>query len=173
MAQVSTVVITPNGAQDQQQLTAQIDDRPTGYNGGKTQFSWGEDVYIALYHDGREQTITFGVTGGTMTKVAENQTINASDVLQFVESAEANTSKPVVTLSSMTWFGGSPSQRTARASGGNIVLSYTGTGTPPALGVYIGKASYQTKANFYKLTLPAKPSNADADYQVMIWFKAE
>jgi len=171
MAQVATVVITPSGVD--MQISAEVDQRPDGYNGGKTQFGWGDAVYLALYNDGKATNITAGATAGTISAVKNNESITIKDLVQFVEVSEASPSKPVISLSSMTWFGGAPQQRTPKASNGKIVLEFAGSGTPPAVGVYVGKATYTTKANIYKLVLPQKPSGADADYQVMVWFKAE
>lgn len=171
MAQVSTVIITPSGVD--MQASAETDARADGYNGGKTQFGWEDTVFIALYHDSNVSKVTAGATSGTISLVKANESIEVKDIMQFVNTTEFSPSKPVAALSKVEWYGSQPQGRTAKAKNAKILLEYTGSGTPPALDVYVGKATYTTKAHIYKLVLPKKPTGSDADFQVMVWFKAE
>ena len=172
MAQVATVVITPSGSD--LQVMAEVDGRPDGYNSGKTQFGWGDTVYLALYHDGSSMKVDAGATSGSISLVKANESVTIKDMAQFVNTTDGNTSKPIITLNSMEWFGSTPEPRVAKAKNAKLVLDYIGTGTPPPVGVYVGRVNYTAKANIYKLVLPTKAAAGnDPEYQVMVWFKAE
>lgn len=172
MAQVATVVITPQGSD--LNIVAEIDNRPDGYNGGKSQFAWGDDVYILLHKDGSDSIIKSGATAGTINIQAQDQTLTFRDVVQFINSTEASPRVPVAGLSSVQWFGANPSPRTAQAKNSKIVLDYSGNGTPPPVGVYVGVAEVTSRTDVYKLTLPQKSAAGGVeDFQIIVWFAAE
>lgn len=173
MSQVSTVVITPSDNTDYLNIVAEIDSRSTGYNGGKTQYKWGDDVYLLLYIGSQNVNITAGATSGSMALV-RSEAVPISETVTFANVATASPSKPVTSLGAVRWFGSSPQNRVLELKDGVFNLKYTRTGKEPDVGVFIGQVNYTSRANVYKLTLPKKEAvNADDNFQVVAWFKAE
>lgn len=173
MSQVSTIVITPSDDDGYLNIIAEIDSRNAGYNAGKSQFKWSDDVYLLLYYGAQHVNLSVGTTAGSIGLSAV-ETITVSEVVTFSNSKTASPSKPISALGSITWFGSSPQNRRLDLIDGNFSLTYTGTGVEPEVGVFIGQVTYTSKANVYKLALPAKAvANNNPDFQVVAWFKAE
>ncbi|UCG18280.1 MAG: hypothetical protein JSU84_06985 [Thiotrichales bacterium] len=173
MSQVSTIVITPNDDNGYLNIIAEIDRRNAGYNAGKTQFKWSDDLYLLLYYGAQDVTLSAGTTAGSIALRA-TETITVTEVVTFSNSKNASPSKPISALGSITWFGSAPQNRRLDIIDGNFNLTYTGSGVEPEVGVFIGQVTYTSKANVYKLTLPTKAaSNNNPDFQVVAWFKAE
>jgi len=93
-------------------MTAMVDDRPDGLNGGKTSFEPGDEVGILLFVP---STITYlgfvtsadGSPGFSMAPAtpATAQYVVENEMAAFIDEKEASVQKPIDSAFTKTWMG--------------------------------------------------------------------
>lgn len=161
--EVTTTVQLTFGSGDSNKghLSAEVDNRPGGLNGGKTKFSGGEPVYVLLYKS-RNVSITQKLVSAGSIYPGQNQLIDMEEIITFQNKREASLSKPVSGMLDVTWLGNSlgwltvdVDQTTVNASGA---------------GVAVAKVSYKTEAQSYRISTP-RSVNGETNYS-LIFFAA-
>jgi hypothetical protein len=112
-------------------LTAEIDDRPTGYNKGKTSFAPGDAPVFLLYKsdDVIIDDMIVSLTGVTLQNLGEGET-EITDEVQFANVAEGSLSKPYLSGLNVQWLG---------RSLGSLVVSQQSKVLAPNHGVAIAR----------------------------------
>lgn len=166
MADSATIVVqfgvAPGGSGDGH-LSAEVDSRETGLNGGQSAFSPGSDVYI-LAHRTTNVTITdYLSSAGTLAAQAPISYQVTQD-LSFEDSRTASLSKPVAgaTLDSVEWFGNSLGALTVAADKMTVEA--------PDRGVAIARVTYTVNADVFRLATPAT-INGQTTYPILVLFK--
>jgi len=100
----STTVVVNFGGAASDTLSAEVDDRATGLNGGQTSFDPGDTVYYLLYHSPTVRVSTITASAGSVQRVSPGVVVKEVDV-QFENKATAALSVPATGIVSVTWLG--------------------------------------------------------------------
>lgn len=127
-------------------LSAEIDSREDGLNGGKTSFAPGETVYF-LVHKGANVTIdSVEASAGTASLGSEIEYAKEDDVI-FEGASTASLPMPSLGIVSVRWMG--------RALGDVTLGTDAQTLTASSAGVAVARVKYTVKATTGTLTSPA------------------
>jgi hypothetical protein len=157
----ATVVVnfTDNASAGGGILTAEIDGRPAGFNGGKSSFVAGDSPVILIYRTTNVVINSVIPSTGVMSPHGSGTSLETQD-LQFATDVSATLDKPITgSLVSTKWLG--------RDLG---TLSLTGeagvraTGTPPGIARVTYNATYQA----YRLSNVVSPLNGETVFPVVI-----
>jgi hypothetical protein len=77
------------------QASAEVDDRPIGYNYGKSSFMPGEDVYMLLFMPYNYEVKFSTCSSGTLASTTKKDTKLISEVVQFVDTDSFSPSYPM------------------------------------------------------------------------------
>lgn len=125
-------------------LSAQLDDRPTGLNGGTTGFKPGDSPAFLVFKS--SDVILDSVVasaGGVVNAGAGSYTVE--ETITFANSDTASLSKPFASGGLVTWYGNNLGGLTFS---GNSVRAST-------KGVAVAKVSYQANYVAYRLNSPS------------------
>lgn len=137
-------------------LSAEIDSRDNGLNGGKTSFSPGEDVYILVYKSSNVSIVSADASAGsvapqgsTVVTVTEDLTYAGQNTSQLAKPSNSG-------LSSSKWLGNNLGSLTV---GADQVTVTAGSASDTSVGV--AKVTYETTALIYKLSSPLTVEGED------------
>ncbi len=143
-------------------LSAEVDARPNGLNGGKTSFSPGETVYILVYKSDNVSITETICSAGSLTAQG-TATVTVADELMFEETDSASLSVPArAELASSVWYG--------RSLGALTLQSDKVTVKAASKGVGVAKVSYEALALIYALASPAS-LNGETDFSILALIK--
>lgn len=164
----TTLVVELSGSAE---LRAEIDTRPEGLNGGKSQFSAHDDIWILVE--------AVGCTIGEV-KASSGSVVAGSDVtittryetVTYAPGQPAKTSKRIDNPSGVTaiWRGNRPTQLKASQDGSLALLDSSGKALQlPAAGL----VTYSTRYKSFKLTPPAEARTAKGPWPIIVYIKAQ
>jgi len=148
-----------SGDKNRAHLSAEVDNRPDGLNGGKSSFTGGEPVYILVYKS-RNVSITATLVSTGNVYPAETQLVDVEEVITFADKKEASLSKPASGPLSVTWYG--------RSLGGLGVGEDQTSVTASSSGVAVAKVKYQAQATAYRLSTPVE-LNGSKDFSILFF----
>lgn len=143
-------------------LSAEVDARPSGLNGGRSSFSPGETVYILVYKTDNVRITDTLCSAGSLS--AQGTTVvTASEELMFEDADTATLGKPArSSLSQAVWYG--------RSLGALSLESDRMTVRAASKGVAVAKISYDALALVYALSSPAT-LNGETDFSILALIK--
>lgn len=152
----------PDGSEAAGHLSAEVDNRPGGLNGGKTAFQPGETVYILVYKSDNVSINDTVCSAGSLSPQG-SVTVSVTEELMFEDSDTATLGKPArSSLAQAVWYG---------RSLGNLVLQSDKTTVKAATkGVGVAKVTYDALALVYALSSPAT-LNGEADFSILALIK--
>lgn len=153
---------SPDGTGASGHLSAEVDSRPTGLNGGKTAFQPGETVYLLVYKSDNV-SITESICSAGSLSAQGTATVTINDELMFEDSDSASLSVPARSgLASSVWYG--------RSLGGLTLQGDKVTVKAASKGVGVAKVSYEALALVYALASPAA-LNGETDFSILALIK--
>lgn len=163
MASVTaTIVVNFQGASGL--LTAEIDGREDGYNGGRTTFGPGDEPVI-LVRKGADVTITEVVTSlGSCSYFATGST-EEEEFLTYVRAKSAEVNKPVSSILTNSWYGNNLGS--IKLVGNKEIVIDTPN---PVTGVGILGIKYTSQFLAYRLTGIPSAVNGKKEFQVVVLF---
>lgn len=143
-------------------LSAELDARPSGLNGGKTGFAAGETAYLLVFVSDNVSVTETVCSAGSLS--AQGTTlVTVTDEVMFEDSDLATLSKPVYgALGSTTWYGRSLGTLSVQADQATVKSSVKGVG--------VAKVSYEARALIYALASPAT-LNGETDFTILALIK--
>jgi hypothetical protein len=144
-------------------LSAEVDSRPGGLNGGQVSFTPGQDVYILVYRTANVAITGVAASAGTISAQG-TVSVTIEEDLQFEDSRQANLQRPVAgsALASVEWFGENLGALTVQADKLTVQAA--------AQGVAVCRATYAAVADVYKLQSPAS-INGRTDFPILVLVK--
>lgn len=152
----------PDGTGTNGHLSAEIDSRPVGLNGGKTTFSPGETAYLLVFKSDNVTITGAECSAGSISQQG-SAVVAVTDELMFDDVDTAQLSRPArATLSQSAWYG--------RSLGSLTLQDDRITVRAQSKGVAVAKVSYEAEAFVYALTSP--PSiNGETDFSILALIK--
>lgn len=152
----------PDGTGTNGYLSAEIDTRPGGLNGGRSAFSPGETVHILVYKSDNVTITSTPCSAGSLS-LQGSTVVTITEELMFEDADTARLSKPAQGgIAQATWFG---------RSLGNLVLQQDKvTVKAQAKGVAVAKVTYDAQALVYALASPAS-LNGLTDFSILALIK--
>jgi len=143
-------------------LSAEIDARPGGLNGGKTSFNPGETAYLLVYKSSNVVITGVWCSAGSIAPHGST-TVTVTEDVMFEDADRATLHKPVKNaLASVEWIG---------RSLGNLTLGADKmTVTADTSGIAVSRVSYEVDALVYALTAPAS-INGKTDFSILALIK--
>jgi len=152
----------PDGSAAAGHLSAEIDTRPDGLNGGRTAFSPGETAYLLVYTSDNVIITDTICSAGSLTAQG-SAVVTVIEELMFEDVDTANLGKPARSgLSQTLWYG--------RSLGSLTLQSDKVTVKSAAKGVAVAKVSYDALAQVYALSSPAT-LNGETDFSILALIK--
>lgn len=143
-------------------LSAEVDTRPDGLNGGKSSFNPGETAYLLVYKTDNV-SITDTVCSAGSLIAQGSTTVTVTEELMFEDVDTASLSKPArAGLSQSIWYG--------RSLGNLSVQSDKLSVKAETKGVAVAKVTYDTLAYVYALSSPAT-LNGETDFSILAIIK--
>ncbi|MDO9189985.1 MAG: hypothetical protein Q7U24_08945 [Sulfurimicrobium sp.] len=152
----------PDGSEALGHLSAEIDTRPGGLNGGRTAFSPGETAYILVYKSDNVRITDTICSAGSLS--AQGTTVvTVTEELMFEDADTATLGKPArSSISQSVWYG--------RSLGGLTLQSDKVTVKASSKGVAVAKVAYDALALVYALSSPAT-LNGETDFSILALIK--
>jgi hypothetical protein len=149
-----------SGSEKDSHLSAEVDARDDGLNGGKTNFAPGDNVYFLLYKSSNVKINSVVTTAGTVLPLDAITVVKTEDV-SFVESNTTQTEVPVkgTEIVSTEWMGSSLGAITLQADKTTLKTAVSGIG--------IATIGYNAEALPYRLTAP-NTINGKADFSILV-----
>jgi len=152
----------PDGSQANGHLSAELDSRPGGLNGGRVAFSPGETVYILVYKSDNVSVTDTICSAGSLSAQG-SVVVTVSEELMFEDSDTATLSKPARTgLSQALWYG--------RSLGGLTLQSDRVTVKAQTKGVAVVKVTFDALALVYALSSPST-LGGETDFSILALIK--
>lgn len=153
----------PDAAERTGHLSAELDTRENGLNGGRTSFNPGDTAYILVYKSDNVQIEDVVCSSGSITR-GQEIVVDVEDEIFFEDSDTATLNKPCqsTALSSTRWFG--------RSLGSLSLQSDKMTVKASAKGVAVAKVGYRARAIVYALTSPAS-IDGETDFSILVVIK--
>lgn len=152
----------PDGSEAPGHLSAEVDSRPGGLNGGRTAFQPGETVYLLVYRSDNVSITDTTCSAGSLSSQG-TATVSVTEELMFEDSDTAQLSKPArSSLSQSAWYG--------RSLGSISLQSDKVTVKAATKGVGVAKVTYDALALVYALSSPAT-LNGEADFSILALIK--
>lgn len=153
---VTTSLVVQFGAgSDSYHLSAEIDSRTDGFNGGSTSFIGGDSPAFLVYKD-TELSLAFIASTGGVQQIGSG-TIQQEEWLVFANEKTKSLAKPPTGTVTLTRYGGTSG---ATVVGSNVTL--------PSQGVAVYKAVYNANYTAYKLTNIPTTINGESTFQVIV-----
>jgi hypothetical protein len=151
----------PDGSGAEGHLSAEVDTRPDGMNGGRSSFSPGETVYLLVYKtDNVSITDTICSAGSLSSNGTTSVTV--TEEVMFEDSENASLPKPASGAVSVVWQG--------RSLGSLTLQSDKLTVKAGAKGVAVAKVTYTAQARVYALSSPSS-INGETDFSILALIK--
>ncbi|MDO8313754.1 MAG: hypothetical protein Q7T00_00715 [Rugosibacter sp.] len=151
-----------NGSDASGHLSAEVDTRPSGMNGGRSSFSPGETVYILVYKTDNV-SITDTICSAGSLSAQGTTVVTVSEELMFEDADTATLGKPARSnLSQSVWYGRSLGALTLQSDKVTVKASSKGVG--------VAKVSYDALALVYALSSPAT-LNGETDFSILALIK--
>jgi len=140
-------------------LSAEIDSRPTGLNGGKTGFVGGDDVFILLYRSDNVEILRADSTAGSIGLYPAQPSVTLTKTEEFVLEEEDTFELPVPAESvvSAVWYG--------RDLGAPVLQPNKMTMRVPIRGLGLVKVTFTARADVYVLHSPTA-INGETDFSI-------
>ncbi|MDP2432003.1 MAG: hypothetical protein Q8O33_08230 [Pseudomonadota bacterium] len=152
----------PDGSEALGHLSAEIDTRPGGLNGGRTAFSPGETAYILVYKSDNVR-ITDTICSAGSLSAQGTAVVSVTEELMFEDADTATLGKPARSgLSQSLWFG--------RSLGSLSLQSDKVTVKASSKGVGVAKVTYDALALVYALSSPVT-LNGQTDFSILALIK--
>lgn len=144
-------------------LSAEVDSRPEGLNGGRTSFSPGETVYILVYRS-ENVTITDTLCSAGSISPQGSTVLTLTEEVMFEDADTSQLPKPsrLSSLASSLWYG--------RSLGALTLQSDKLTVKAQSKGVAVAKVTFEAEALVYALTAPAS-LNGETDFSILVLIK--
>lgn len=153
---------SPDGADAAGHLSAEIDTRPDGLNGGRTSFNPGETAYILVYKSDNVSITDTICSAGSLSPQG-SAIVSVTEELMFEDADTASLGKPARSgLSQSVWYG--------RSLGSLTLQSDKVTVKAAAKGVGVAKVTYDALAQVYALSSPAT-LNGETDFSILAVIK--
>jgi hypothetical protein len=152
----------PDGSEATGHLSAEIDTRPDGLNGGRTSFSPGETAYLLVYSSDNVSITDTICSAGSLTEQGST-VVTVTEELMFEDAASASLDKPARSgITQTVWYG--------RNLGTLTLQSDKVTVKSAAKGVGVARVSYDALARVYALASPAT-LNGETDFSILAIIK--
>ena len=152
----------PDGSEAVGHLSAEIDTRPGGLNGGRTSFNPGETAYILVYKSDNVSITDTICSAGSLTSQG-TAVVSVTEEIMFEDADTANLGKPARTgISQTVWYG--------RSLGNLSLQSDKVTVKASAKGVGVAKVTYDALARVYALSSPST-LNGETDFSILALIK--
>ena len=152
----------PDGSGSDGHLSAEVDTRPDGLNGGRSSFSPGETAYILVYKSDNV-SITDTICSAGSLSAQGNAVVTVTEELMFEDADTATLGKPAhSSLSQSVWYG--------RSLGGLTLQSDKVTVKASSKGVAVAKVTYDALALVYTLSSPST-LNGETDFSILALIK--
>ena len=160
-AAVTTTCQITFGAGDKNRahLSAEVDSRPNGLNGGRTRFTGGEPVYTLVYKS-KNVTIQQSAVSAGAVFPAENVLVDMDEFITFANKREASLSKPATGPLSVTWYG--------RSLGGLSLQEDQTTVLASMEGVAVARVRYKAQARAWRLSTPTE-LNGEKEFNILFF----
>lgn len=143
-------------------LSAEIDDREGGLNGGRTTFAPGDSVWFLVYKSANVVIDSVVTSAGSIT-LGGAVSVTKDVELEFPDTNSATSDIPVNAISAPIWLGTSLGALTLQEDKMTI--------TAARKGVAVCKVSSESTATSYKLTAPATlpgPDGPVTEFSVVV-----
>ena len=143
-------------------LSAELDTRSNGLNGGRTSFNPGETAYILVYKSDNVSITETVCSAGSLTSQGTT-VVSVTEELMFEDADSASLGKPARSgITQSVWYG--------RSLGGLTLQSDKVTVKAAAKGVAVAKVTYDALAQVYALSSPAT-LNGETDFSILALIK--
>jgi hypothetical protein len=139
-------------------LSAEIDRRADGLNGGKTSFNPGDTVYILVYKSDNVTLTDLEASAGSVAQTGY-EIVTKTDEVFFEKEDSASLSTPADSIVSSQWFG--------RSLGSITLQADKQTVKSDSEGVAVAQVDYLTTAVVVALTSPASLGGL-TDFSVLV-----
>jgi len=152
----------PDGSGANGYLSAEVDTRANGLNGGRSSFSPGETAYILVYKSDNVSITETVCSAGSLTAQG-TALVSVTEEIMFEDADSATLGKPArSSLAQSVWFG---------RSLGALTLQYDKvTVKAQAKGVAVASVTYDALAQVYALASPAT-LNGQTDFSILALIK--
>lgn len=152
----------PDGSGSEGHLSAEVDSRPDGLNGGRSSFSPGETAYILVYKSD-QVSITETICSAGSLSASGSAKVAVSEELMFEDGDTAQLGKPALSgIGQVLWYG--------RNLGALILQPDKQTVKAASKGVAVAKVSYEALALVYALSSPST-LNGESDFTILALIK--
>ena len=143
-------------------LSAEIDARADGLNGGKTAFTPGETVYLLVYASANVTVTELLCSAGSLSRQG-SAVVSVTEDLLFEEADTATLGKPArASLTQSAWYGRSLGTLTLQADRMTLKAANRGVG--------VARVSYETLAQVVALSSPVA-LNGETDFSILALIK--
>lgn len=139
-------------------LSAEIDTRPTGLNGGNSSFDPGTNVAILIYKTDNVAITQTDCSAGSLS-MGEQETVTIAEDVTFMDEQETSLPVPATSTPSIEWFG--------RSLGAITLKSDKMTLRAESKGVAVGRVTYQATASVLRLQSPDS-INGSTDFSIAV-----
>lgn len=151
----------PDGSGAEGHLSAEVDSRPGGMNGGRSSFSPGETVYLLVYKTDNVNITDTLCSAGSLSS-AGTASITVSEEVMLEDNDTATLPKPASGAISVVWQG--------RSLGSLTLQPDKLTAKAEARGVAVARVTYTAQALVYALSSPAS-INGETDFSILALIK--
>lgn len=148
------------GAAEFGHLSAEIDDRPTGLNGGNTSFAPGDTAYFLVYQSSNVSHDTPIASAGSIVTASVGSVQKEVDV-QFPDTDTASLPIPADSIVGVQWLG---------RSLGSLALQDEQTVKASAKGVAVARVTISTTPSAYGLQSPGS-LGGETDFSVLVFIQ--
>lgn len=170
MSAITTTLVV-DLAGGQAELKAEIDTRPEGLNGGKSQFTANDEIWFLVEAVGC--TINEVLASSGSISAGADVTIQTKyEPVTYAPGNPAKTKSRIETPASVSaiWRGNKPPVFSAGKDGSLSLLQSNGKAyDKPAAGL----VSYTTKYKSYKIKPPVEAKTAKGPWPILVYIKAE
>ncbi|WP_157314555.1 hypothetical protein [Chitinibacter sp. GC72] len=163
MSQITTSITIQfgDGSAQSGSLSAEIDNRSDGLNGGRSQFAPDEVVWFLVYPGPNVQYSPPILSDGELLQGSEVN-VPQEETLTFANSRETRLAKPAIAMPALTWFGTALGAATLGADGSTITCANAG--------VAVAKAAYQSRAYSWGIKAP-RTSGGSKVYSIAVYIE--
>lgn len=146
---------TGSSAEGGSELKLELDE---SRNGEESSFGVEDAVFVRLIKSSDVELANILCTSGSLSSIVNGETVAKEDQVSFTNSAETNLSYPSTGTGTVAWMGDPVVVATAQVGQhtepGLVATFHEGKSVVkvPKKVVAIGKASYNTRADIYKLS---------------------
>jgi hypothetical protein len=164
MSVVKTSIVVQFTTAGEGSLSAEIDSRPEGYNGGRTSFVPGDSPVFLIFKTSNVTIISIEPSAGVIAGPLGTGTVPVEDMLSFAKETEASLQKPITGALTSKWLGNDLGTPTVVGEQKVRV---------PTVGVGVLKTNYNSAFTAYQLTGLPTVLNGESSYEVLILITGE